>query len=156
MIYGQLKNLEEEKSAFSPILQKSLYYLKNTDLAGLSVGRHDIDGENIFALVSEYQPEPKIDRRPEAHQKYIDIQCLASGEEIIGCSLLAPDYEIIEDKLAQNDIAFYKEVRQEVDVVLEPGVYAILFPNDVHRPCCISRSREPVKKVVIKIMAALL
>lgn len=156
MIYGELKNLEAEKTAFSPILQKGLLYLKNTDLANLSIGRHDIDGDNMFALVSEYQPAPKTDRRPEAHQKYIDIQYLALGEEIIGWSLLASDYEILEDELAKKDIVFYKEVRQEIDLVLEPGVYAIFFPSDVHRPCCISGSVKPVKKIVIKIAISLL
>lgn len=156
MIYGQLKNLEEEKGALSSILQKSLLFLKNTDLSNLSVGRHDIDGDNIFALVSEYQPEPKNDRRPEAHQKYIDIQYLASGEEIVGWSLLASDYEITEDELAKKDIIFYREVSEEIDIVLKPGAYAIFFPNDVHRPCCISKSAEPVKKVVIKIAVSLL
>ena len=156
MIYGQLKNLDEEKASLSSILQKGLLYLKNTDLMSLSVGRHDIDGDHIFVLVSEYRPEPKKDRRPEAHQKYIDIQCLASGEEMIGCSFLATEYEITEDEQVKKDIVFYKEVRQEIDIVLEPGMYAIFFPNDVHRPCCISKSVEPVKKVVMKIAISLL
>ncbi|MDF2634451.1 MAG: hypothetical protein K0R78_1325 [Pelosinus sp.] len=151
MIYGQLKNFEQEKVIFSPALQKGLLYLKNTDLATLSVGRHDIDGDTIFALVSEYVTEPKKDRRPEAHKKYIDIQYLASGEEMIGCSLLAPEYEVLQDELELKDLIFYKEVQQEVDMLLKPGVYAVLFPNDVHRPCCMLGSAAKVKKVVVKI-----
>jgi biofilm protein TabA len=151
MIYGQLKNFEQEKAAFSPALQKGLLYLKNTDFSTLPVGRHDIDGDTIFALVSEYVPEPKENRRPEAHQKYIDIQYLALGEERIGCSPLYSEYEVVQDELVQKDLIFYKDVKQEVDMLLKPGIYAILFPNDVHRPCCISEVAAKVKKVVIKI-----
>jgi biofilm protein TabA len=156
MIYGQLKSFEQEKAAFSPALQKGLLYLKNTDFSTLSVGRHDIDGDTIFALVSEYVTEPKEDRKPEAHQKYIDIQYLALGEEMIGCSLLSSEYEVLQDELALKDLIFYKDVKQEVDMLLKPGVYAILFPNDVHRPCCMTGTTAKVKKVVIKIALATL
>lgn len=151
MIYGELKNFEQEKAAFSPALQKGLLYLKNTDFSALTVGRHDIEGDTIFALVSEYVTEPKEIRRPEAHQKYIDIQYLALGEEMIGCSLLSPVYEVLQDELALKDLIFYKEVSAEIDMLLKPGVYAVLFPNDVHRPCCMLRSPAKVKKVVVKI-----
>lgn len=156
MIYGQLNNFEQEKVAFSPALQKGLLYLKNTDLSTLSVGRHDIDGDNIFALVSEYVTEPKKDRKPEAHQRYIDIQYLASGEEMIGCSLLSSECEVLQDELELKDLIFYNEVKQEVDMLLKPGVYAVLFPNDVHRPCCMLNSAARVKKVVIKIAVSAL
>jgi len=156
MIYGQLKNFEQEKAAFSPALQKGLLYLKNTDFSTLAVGRYDIDGDTIFALVSEYVTEPKEDRRPESHQKYIDIQYLALGEEMIGCSLLSPEYEVLQDELALKDLMFYKAVKQEVDMLLKPGVYAVFFPNDVHRPCCMASSAARVKKVVIKIALAAL
>jgi biofilm protein TabA len=156
MIYGQLKNFEQEKAAFSPALQKGLLYLKNTDLSTLTVGRHDIDGDTMFALVSEYVTEPKKDRKPEAHQKYIDIQYLASGEEMIGCSPLSPKYEVLQDELELKDLIFYKEVEQEVDLLLKPGIYAVLFPNDVHRPCCMESSAAKVKKVVIKIAVSAL
>lgn len=156
MIYGELKNFEHEKAAFSPALQKGLLYLKNTDLSTLTIGRHDIEGDTMFALVSEYVTEPKEARKPEAHQKYIDIQYIALGEERIGCSLLSPTYEVLQDELALKDLIFYKDVSQEVDMLLKPGVYAVLFPNDVHRPCCMTSSASKVKKVVIKIALAVL
>ncbi len=156
MIYGQLKNFQQEKDALSPALQKGLLYLTNTDLSTLAVGRHDIEGDAIFALVSEYETEPKEARRPEAHQKYIDIQYVAEGEEKIGCSLLSAEYEVIQDELALKDLIFYKEVKQEVDMLLKPGIYAVLFPNDVHRPCCMIGTAAKVKKVVIKIALAIL
>lgn len=151
MIFGNILNFEQEKAALSPVLQAGLLYLKNTDLAKLPTGRHDIDGDNLFASVSEYEAEPKGNRRPEAHQKYIDIQYVAWGEEMIGCSLLSSQYEITQDELNEKDVIFYKEVENETELVLKPGGYAIFFPSDVHRPGCISGDKMQVKKIVVKI-----
>ena len=156
MIFGALENLAEEKMALSPALQRGLQYLKATDLSQLSIGRHNIDGDLMFALVSEYEVEPFENKYPEAHQKYIDIQCIAWGEELIGCSLLAKEYEIERDELVEKDIIFYKSVKREINIVLTPGCYAVFFPSDVHRPGCINRERHNVKKIVIKIAVALL
>jgi len=151
MIFGHILNFEQDKAMLSPILQVGLRYLKNTDLAKLPIGRHDIDGDNIFVSVSEYELEPKENRRPEAHRKYIDIQYVAWGEEVIGHSLLSSKYEIIQDELAERDVIFYKEVEHEAQLVLKPGIYAIFFPTDVHRPGCMSKNKGQVKKIVVKI-----
>lgn len=151
MIFGHLLNLDQDEAALSPILQAGLRYLKNTDLVKLPLGKHEIDGENIFASVAEYELEPKEQRRPEAHQKYIDIQYIAWGEEIIGHSLLSSKYEVTQDELVERDVIFYKDVENEAELVLKPGIYAIFFPSDVHRPGCMSGDKTHVKKIVIKI-----
>jgi len=151
MIFGHILNFEQDKAALSPVLQAGLLYLKNTDLSKLPLGRHDIDGDNIFVSVSEYELESKENRRPEAHQKYIDIQYVALGEEMIGYSLLSSKYEITKDELTERDVIFYKAVEHEAELVLKPGVYAIFFPTDVHRPGCKSSDKIQVKKIVVKI-----
>lgn len=151
MIFDDLRNFEQEKSALPVPLQTGLLFLQNTDLASLCIGKHEIDGEEIFALVSEYEVEPKENRQPESHQKYIDIQYVVRGEEVIGHSLLTSAYEVVRDELATRDLLFYKEAMYEADMVLRPGVYGIFFPNDVHRPGCISSQPCKVKKIVIKI-----
>jgi YhcH/YjgK/YiaL family protein len=156
MIVSHLDTWEQEKSALSPVLQKGIEYLNAVDLARLSVGRHEIDGDNMFALVSEYQTAAKELKRPEAHRRYIDIQCIIAGEERIGCSHLSGRYEIVEEKLAQSDIVFYGAVDNETDIILTPGFYAVFFPGDVHRPGCISNEVSTVKKIVLKIAAELL
>lgn len=156
MIFGDLQNYEQEKKALPAVLQTGVLFLKNTDLENLSIGRHDIDGDGMFALVSEYELEPKEKKQPESHQKYIDIQYVVRGEEVIGHSLLTSSYEVAKDELATRDLLFYKSAEYEADMVLRPGVYGIFFPNDVHRPGCISSGPCQVKKIVIKIAVSLL
>lgn len=154
MIFGDLDKFEQEKNSLPAALQTGLFFLKHTDLASLAIGRHEIEGEDIFALVSEYEVEPKENRQPESHQKYIDIQYVVHGEEIIGHSLLTSAYEVVRDELATRDLLFYKEAIYEADMILRPGVYGVFFPNDVHRPGCMSAQSCKVRKVVIKIATA--
>ena len=151
MIYGCIKNLEQEKSAFSPMIQKGLDYLKNADISNLSPGKHVIDGDTMFAVVSDYLPENKATRRAEAHQEYIDIQYVHSGEEFLGCSFLSDKNEVLEDLLAKQDVIFYKNTVDEMNIKLAAGNYAVVYPQDVHRPGCSTGSIDKIRKVVVKI-----
>jgi YhcH/YjgK/YiaL family protein len=38
-----------------------------------------------------------------------------------------------------------------MDLILTPGRYVIVFPQDVHRPGCRCGEGDRVKKVVVKI-----
>jgi biofilm protein TabA len=151
MIYGELKNIDLEFKAFSPVIRKALRYLQTTDFAALAPGNYEIDGTKIYASVADNETKPKEERLAEAHAKYVDIQYLASGEEIIGCSFLTERNEVLEDRLAEKDVIFYKNVINELDCELTPAVYAILFPGDIHRPGCAKGASGRVRKVVVKI-----
>lgn len=155
MIFGQLSNLEKEKAAVGGVLRKGLEYLAKHDFNTMEIGRHEID-DNMYALVQEYVPQPKEERKAERHEKYIDIQYVHQGEEGIGFAFVSPECEVSEDKLAEKDAVFYKTVKDEVALVMPAGTYAIFFPADIHRPCCISKTAEKVRKVVLKIKVSAL
>lgn len=129
-------------------LQKGFEYLKNTDLASLEVGKYEIDGKNVFALVSEYDSKKPEDCRPEAHQLYADIQYIVSGKEAIGYVTLANQPTTVEYN-PEKDIAFYN--CETVPVTIETGMFAVFYPQDIHRPCMQIDGPEKVKKVVIKV-----
>ncbi len=154
MIVGHIANLEKEKKAFAPLLQQGLEYLAKTDFTQMPAGRYEIQGDTLFALVQEYQPDLKANRKAETHVKYIDIQYIASGEEMIGYGLLTDENEVLEDKLAEKDAKFYKTVKNEMDLILTQGMYGVFFPDDVHRPCCLATPGVTVKKVVMKVKAS--
>ena len=156
MIFGQLENLKGEQGGLAVALQQGLQYLQDTDLENIPLGKHEISGDDMFALVSEYAVEPKGNKQPESHEKYIDIQYIAWGEELISCSFLSSHCEIGKDERGTRDLIFYKQVGEEVDLVLRPGRYAIFFPSDIHRPGCQYEKPGMVKKIVIKIAVSLL
>lgn len=155
MIFGHLGNLANEKTAVHSVLRKGLEYLAKTDFSAMEIGRQEID-DNMYALIQEYETQPKADRKAERHEKYIDIQYVHSGEEQIGFALYSPANEVQEDKLAEKDAIFYKTVKNEIALVMPAGSYAIFFPADVHRPCCSSGQAGKVRKVVLKIKVSAL
>ena len=149
MILGQLRNLADERNSLSLAVQKGFDFLLSQDVDRLSSGRYEIDGAS-YANVDEYKTQPKKERRPEAHCKYIDIQYMAAGREIIGHSFLSESSEVTE-QWPDRDLFFYKDSPEETELKLAADDYAVFFPWDIHRPCCVWDDSVEVKKIVVKI-----
>lgn len=151
MIVGYLANWDQEKHLYAPAIRNAVAWLQANDLTALPAGRKEIDGDNLFALVSENLTEPKEKRKAEAHLKYTDVQCIVKGVEVIGYARLHDGIEVLEDKLAEKDAIFYNNPTDEVEFILKAGMFAILFPWEVHRPSCWYGEAALVRKVVMKI-----
>lgn len=151
MIAGHLSHWDKEKNLYAPGIQKAIAWLQHTDLAALPIGRQEIDGDKLYALVNEYTTESKEKRRAEAHRKYVDVQYIVKGSESIGYAPLQDGLEVLEDKLAEKDAIFYKNPAGEVEFFLDAGMFAVLFPWEVHRPNCSRGEASSVRKVVMKI-----
>ncbi|MCB2356383.1 YhcH/YjgK/YiaL family protein [Clostridium estertheticum] len=149
MIFESIKNVKDYTS-INTNFKVAFNFLKNTDLNSLKVGRYEVDGENVYVLVQEYTTQNADDRRFEAHVKYIDIQYVVSGKEIIGF-MPTESLEIMEDKLQERDAAFYKNVSDYTKLQFKPGDYGIFFPEDAHKPCCAFLEPSHVKKIVVKV-----
>jgi biofilm protein TabA len=156
MIFGNIANLEHDRKILPAAVIEGLQYLNDTDFSKLEVGKYEIEGNKIFALVQESQTLPKEDRRPEAHAKRLDIQYVIEGPEMIGFALPNAVNQVAEDLLEQKDNIFYATVQDEMDLVLTKGMYAIFFPDEVHRPNCQYGVSRKLRKVVVKIEADLL
>jgi biofilm protein TabA len=156
MYVGHIKNLEKEKKVLPLPLIKGLEYLQRTDFSRTEIGKYEIEGPQIFALVQEQETGPKAERRPEAHVKNIDIQYVIEGTDVIGFGLPDPANEVAEDLLGEKDCIFFKNVQDEMDLVLTSGMYAIFFPDEVHRPNCQYGANGKLRKVVVKVAAELL
>jgi len=124
--------------------------MKENDLSALELRRYDIDGDNAYALVSEYYTKNEGDARYEAHRKYIDVQYVVSGKELIGITPLALKQEVLEPYDEARDIEFMT-VSQGVNYPASPDRFFIFFPEDVHRPGLRSGDSTLVRKVVLKI-----
>jgi YhcH/YjgK/YiaL family protein len=147
MILDQLKNAKLYFSLGERI-ERALQYLGTTDFSNLDPGKYDIDGENIYALVSVYNTKPLSSVKWEAHKKYIDIQYVESGKEKIG--ITSTDKVIpIEEYSENNDCTIYKGDGNYIFV--DEGSFAVFFPTDVHMPGISINIPKEVKKVVIKV-----
>lgn len=128
--------------------RKGFEYLKNTDLLNAEVGKFEIDGKNVFAIISEYDSKAPDNCRLEAHRTYADIQFIIAGREAIGYTPLS-NQEVTAEYLPEKDIIFFSD--ETTQLPLEAGMFAIFFPQDIHRPCMQIDGPEKVKKVVIKV-----
>ena len=147
MILDQIEN-SALYSGMTENLKKGFDFLKNSDLANLAPGKYEIDGQEVFALVSEYQSKEHQDCRLEAHHTYTDIQYIVSGKEFIGFATLN-NQEVLTPFNPEKDIVFY--TGEATPLFLEAGMFAVFFPQDVHRPCMQIDGPENVKKVVVKL-----
>jgi YhcH/YjgK/YiaL family protein len=129
---------------------KAFIFLRNSDLQGLELKRYDIDGDNLYAPVSEYQTKNEEDARYEAHRKYIDIQYVVNGKELIGVAPISDKKDILEPYDASKDIEFLTVTGGENHLAL-PDRFFIFFPVDAHRPGLKDGENSPVRKVVIKV-----
>jgi biofilm protein TabA len=157
MIISDMRNWDREKEVFCPAIQKGVDYLRNTDVHLMQPGKYEIDGEDMFVLIQEVETKVKSERQFESHIKYVDIQYLISGEEeIIGFARQHDGHIIVENEFKTKDMALYHQVEGDMDLHLKPGMFAIFFPSDLHRPICSTSGNTKIKKAVIKINKTLL
>ena len=127
-----------------------LALLNEDSVRNAAPGRHEVDGENLFYVVDEYETKPAEEGRLEIHRKYLDIQYIVSGEECIG---VAPLEGLTEETPydGEKDLAFYKYEPTMSNLHLQQGMFAIFWPNEPHMPCRSIDKAETVKKIVVKI-----
>lgn len=149
MILDNAKNLSKYFD-LSPNIKTAAKYLLETDLSAVTPGIHKIDGDEVYANVQIYETKPWDKGFFEAHKKYIDIQFVFSGSELI---TVAPEsaLEIDEDHFAEKDFSKYKDTVRGTDYVLNAGDFLILYPEDAHRPQILSEKSATVKKFVMKV-----
>jgi len=135
-------------SGISENLKRGFEFLRNTDLMSLETGKFEIAGNDVFALVSEYNTKGPQDCQPEAHRSYTDIQYIVAGREAIGFATLN-NQTIVSEFDPEKDITFFATKTSQV--VLEAGMFAVFFPQDIHQPCMQIDGPEKVKKVVVKV-----
>ncbi len=129
---------------------KAFTFLKNSDLLKLETKRYDIDGDNLFATISEYKTKDPETTNFEAHRKYIDIQYVISGEETMNVAPLSTVKEVVTPYDDSKDIEFLT-VSNIVAHKASPSNFFIFFPRDAHRPGIKIGTNLPVRKVVIKL-----
>jgi len=129
-------------------VEAGLRFLRGADLAGLANGRQAIDGDAVYALVSEYQTKSLGQGQWEAHRRYLDIQCLISGEEKMGYAPLS-GLKVTQVYDAEKDCLFLEGLGDFL--VVKPKMFILFMPQDAHLPGLAVGVPSKVKKVVVKV-----
>ena len=111
-----------------------------------------LDGERAFARIMSYQTRAQETAAFEAHRKYADIQAVLSGEEILEWAPLE-GLELSDPYNEAKDIEFYDRTDGTgVPLILRPGLFTLLLPQDAHAPQLhVGDTPNKVKKIVIKL-----
>lgn len=151
MIVSSLDHIERHLPS-SPLLKKAISFLQRPDLSALPDGKVAIDGDRVFAIIDRYHTISSDNPKFEYHKKYIDVQFIISGREVIGW---APSERIsVTDPYDEGkDIAFGTVPHQEWSrLLLGAGYAAVLFPEDGHAPRLSAGTASSVMKVVVKVL----
>lgn len=148
MIYDSISRGENYFSVH-PRLARGLLWLRTAPIDLLPTGKHEIDGDKIFAIVDEYMTRPIERTRFESHRVYGDIQFVVTGTEAIdvcGTDLL----QVSESYDEKRDVGFFDSPEQATRLVLRANDFAVFFPSDGHRPQIALGESLPVRKIVVK------
>lgn len=130
---------------------KAFAFLRNNDLNAMAKGKYPIDGDNVFASVTTDSSKNLDKTNWESHRKYIDLQYVINGEEIMGHSPVAKA-TVTKEYDEKRDAANYTADGKMYSA--KPGIFFLFFPSDAHRPNITPGGNKVVKKIVIKVRYA--
>ena len=139
MIFGHKNDIEKLLPYLSEDLRKALEYLAATDFSKVADGRYVLDGEKMYANVENYTTADRSTKKPEAHNKYIDVQYPGKGTEKIYFAPRTADVKVVEDYAEERDLLFFENIEEKDHVVLNAGDFAVLFPWELHRPAAMRK-----------------
>jgi YhcH/YjgK/YiaL family protein len=146
MILDRLENAERYVR-LNPAFAPAFRFLQRADLGQLAAGRHEVDGDRIYAVVARDKGRRRAEAKLEAHRKYIDIQFVVAGNEEMGWTPLASCGAVSVPYNPQKDIEFFGG-DPDVWLPVGPGAFAVFFPDDAHAPLV---GTGTIHKVIVKV-----
>lgn len=137
-------------SGVHPLMNKAMEFIQDCMQDELPSGRYELEGEDLYALVMNYEARERENPRYESHEKYIDIQCITRGSEYQWCASRGEAEQTTEYDAAK-DVAFHAFSAQGHRLHLTAGTFAVYFPQDVHLPGMPDDLSHECTRVVVKI-----
>lgn len=129
--------------------KNSLEY-KSLSLIELDKCNKIVLDENSFVLEQSYITKNKKDCFFESHKKYIDIQYMFKGDEIMEVE----NVDNLSVTTAYNedlDYAKYAQINNSSTLIIKENELAIFYPQDAHMPCIKIDENKKIIKAVFKI-----
>ena len=154
MVVDTLENLMKY-TALHPRFPKAFAYLLELLEKGAENGRHQLDEEVYVNLMTGDTKEVEL-AKAESHRKYIDVQLVIEGEEI----MCIPSPQLVLDVATayseEKDCMFYEAVKPTEchQLLVDAGQFAIFFAGELHAPMmAVNGKASTVRKAVLKVLA---
>jgi len=149
MILGSMSSWEIQSKYENKVIVRAMEELQRILKDNPPLGLTEINGDLMYVSIMEFDAKSPEGHLAEKHESYIDLQYLITGEETIGYFSLRDGIVTAKDYDREQDYALYAPVSDENLLHLKPGMFAIFFPNDIHRPGMGQAGK--IKKAVVKI-----
>ena len=131
-----------------PNLDMALERITKEFLSSVGEERVEIKGSDVYATRFTYETIPEEESFFEAHKNYLDIHLMLEGSERVE---IAPPETLTEfNRVEANDFYAYRGEGQ-YRLVLSPGDFLVVFPNDAHKIKMHVDGPETVTKAVFKV-----
>ena len=141
-----MNNSIEEIKKISEVAYTFLSSFKPAEYAD---GRYELE-EGVYVNIETYETQERKDRRFETHERYMDVQYVIEGEELI--TLAKVEELTLQDAYEpQKDIAFYQTSVQGNDYCVGKGQFLVIETGVAHMPCVCVNGKQIVRKAVVKI-----
>lgn len=155
VVFDRIENADRY-AGISPEFAKAIAFLKRPDLHSLEPGRYEIDGENVFAVVSDVKLKPVEESVAEYHRDYADIQMTfgrdgrgaPGSKEFVGFGDLPPGVTFGRFNPGK-DVATVKAVLPVAPIC--ENLFMIAFPGAAHAPCLSDGVTVEERKICIKV-----
>ena len=145
MIFDRLDNISRY-TGLSRNFCTAIEFLKKTDLSALPLGRVEIDGDNVYALMQENILKDSMQAKFEAHDIYSDIQLVLSDRELM---MLGTKGKVLEKTGEDFRVC---EVEEVLRLEMEAGDFVIFYPGEMHAPGLGEPNWEKkCRKIVVKV-----
>lgn len=131
-------------------LAKAFEIISDPAIGTKEDGKYEIDGSDLFYIVMHYETKPLAKGVIEAHKKYVDVQFVADGAEVMGYTPL-DGLQIEQPYDAEGDAVLYKAPADMTALKVNKGMFCIFWPEDGHMPGCHETTAAKVCKVIVKI-----
>ena len=130
-----------------PRLDAVLDRLNAGFLAAVGPETMHLEGDALYVTRFTYDTLPLEDTFFEAHRRYLDVHLMVEGEERV--ELASPGtLTLFEHK---DDFYAYRG-QAEQNLILRPGSFLVVFPEDAHRIKIQVDGPQRVSKVVFKVL----
>ncbi|MGE5189982.1 MAG: YhcH/YjgK/YiaL family protein [Gemmatimonadota bacterium] len=127
--------------------RRAFEFLSRTDPKTLAPGRIPIEGDRLFAIVTKEPGRGRREARLECHARYIDVQYIVSGVDMMGWKPVSACRRPAGPLDAEKDIRYFED-DPEAWIAVHAGAFAVFFPEDAHLP---RLSAAEIHKVVVKV-----
>ncbi len=130
-----------------PRLDAALDRLDEGFLSTVGPETQQLEGDALYVTRFTYDTLPLEETFFEAHRRYLDIHLMMEGEERV--DVASPQgLTLFEQK---GDFYAYRG-QAEQSLVLRPGSFLVVFPEDAHRIKIQVDGPKTVSKVVFKVL----